>query len=65
MAPKKTPTVNRGRPKTGKRAIQVLLTEREMKDLDALAETECRSRTGQATWLVVSVLRRIASGGEG
>ena len=50
-------STHRGRTKTGKIAIQIRLTEDETKRLDRLAETKCRSRTMQATWMVLNGLR--------
>lgn len=45
--------VHRGRTKAGKVQIQIHLTSEELAKLDKLAESECRSRTMQATWMVL------------
>lgn len=45
--------VHRGRTKAGKVQIQIHLTSDELARLDNLAESECRSRTMQATWLIL------------
>jgi|TARA_R110000765_G_scaffold154788_1_gene257898 predicted transcriptional regulator len=45
--------VHRGRVKAGKVQIQIHLTSEELERLDKLAEAECRSRTMQATWMIL------------
>ena len=48
---------HRGRGKSGKKPMTIHLTEQEIEALDRLAETECRTRTGQALYLVLSAIR--------
>lgn len=49
-------TVHRGRTKKGKTTVMLYLSTAEVAALDKLAEQELRSRTGQATWIVLTVL---------
>ena len=46
-------TTHRGRTKKNKIAIQIRLTPNEIKRLDKLAENNCRSRTMQATYMIL------------
>ena len=48
--------VHRGRTKAGKVQVHIHLTSEELALLDRLAEKECRSRTMQATYII---LRRL------
>jgi hypothetical protein len=50
--------VHRGRPKTGTVPITIRLTPDEIEQLDALADANLRSRTGQAAWIVIDAIRK-------
>lgn len=54
-----SPRVHRGRPKEGTVPITIRLTPDEITQLDELAESHLRSRTGHATWLVIQALREV------
>ena len=49
-------TTHRGRTKTDKIAIQIRLSKDEIERLDKLAEKNCRSRTMQATYMILNGL---------
>lgn len=51
------PKVHRGRSKADTTPITIRLTAEEIEALDALADANLRTRTGQAVWLVVAALR--------
>ncbi len=53
----KVPRVYRGRTKAGKVQISIHLTPDELARLDRIAEEECRSRTMQATHMVLKGIR--------
>jgi predicted transcriptional regulator len=50
-------TTHRGRTKQNKIAIQIRLSKDEIERLDKLADKNCRSRTMQATHMILKGLR--------
>ena len=47
----------RGRTKKGKVAITLRFSPEEIANLDVLAQSECRTRSSQATWIILQALK--------
>ena len=54
--------VHRGASKAGKKPLNIHITQEDYELLKELAESECRSATGQVSWLIKAAIKQFKKG---